>query len=125
LAFGGLGAALGGNPTAAAGADALAFGVGAALGGNPTAAGGADALAFGGFGAALGGNPTAAGGADALAFGDFGAKICDARDGEALASDFELLALGKSRSLNYHSNSLSVFTEKSLVSAHYFLLPWL
>jgi hypothetical protein len=125
LAFGGLGAALGGNSTAAGDADALAFGgLGAALGGNPTAAAGADALAFG-VGAALGGNPTAAGGADALAFGDFGAKICDARDGEALASDFELLALGKSRSLNYHSNSLSVFTEKSLVSAHYFLLPWL
>jgi hypothetical protein len=37
LAFGGLGAALGCNPTAAGGA--LAFGVGAALGGNPTAAG--------------------------------------------------------------------------------------
>jgi hypothetical protein len=69
LAFGGLGAALGGNSTAAGDTDALAFGgLGAALGGNPTAAAGAVALAFG-VGAAPGGNPTAAAGANALAFG--------------------------------------------------------
>ena len=38
LAFGSLGAALGCNPTAAGGAGAMAFGVGAAIGGYPTAA---------------------------------------------------------------------------------------
>jgi hypothetical protein len=108
--------ALGDTSTAAGGADVLAFGgLGTALGGNPTAAAGVGALAFG-VGAALCGNFTAA--SEALPFGDFGAKIGDARDG----TDLELLALGESRSLNYHSNILSVFTEMSFVYARHVCL---
>jgi hypothetical protein len=68
----------------------------------------------------LGGTSTAAGDADALAFGGSDAADGDAADG----INFEQLASGESRSLNYCSNILSVITETPFVSARCYLPPW-